>query len=641
VTSTWVPPRVDGRVVLIAMTAMLVAVAQVRFAQPVTDGDLFWHLAYAAQMLESRTLVPDHTLYSWMPAGHSTIYCAWLAQLVLHALWVGTGLTGLFVLRYAVVAGIAALYWNHAGRAGWRASPASLLPVLVLVVTAYPGSLPKPEMFSLLLLHLSLWCYWRGKFAALAGQDPRPWLYAVPSIMMVWANTHGAHVLFAPFLLATAVGEGLNRIASGPAALPACHYRHLLAAWALCGLAVCLTPYGIDYPLQHLREIAGAAAARPDAAWNAAYQPITAGGSGVPWQPMVFAALALAFVPGLTRAARGTDRAVLLSLLATLPLSVLYIRASYVWPAVACYALPWTYRRYPGVAVAYRRLRPLPTAVSVALFAALSAATVHVAYREPERGSWVGFGIGYSNPVPEAEYLAQAGLGRDFYNTFDSGGYLLWRLHPQYRVMVDSRSFPYLDWFRHQYDFAHGRHMDGFIARYPADLAVIDLEKVACWRYFLRHPEWRLQFYGPTAAVFARGDGAAEQAQSAAELLSLKAAGTALAAFDFAMAAGDVSMAWQLLGQLETRLSALADAERLQRARDYRAAHLALADGALDRARVLLERLQATGVVADRDMLILSVLREMVRAPAGAHGARIDLLRRRLGSLLPPPPPRE
>ena len=62
-TSTWVPPRVDGRVVLIAMTAMLVAVAQVRFAQPVTDGDLFWHLAYAAQMLESRTLVPDHTLY--------------------------------------------------------------------------------------------------------------------------------------------------------------------------------------------------------------------------------------------------------------------------------------------------------------------------------------------------------------------------------------------------------------------------------------------------------------------------------------------------------------------------------------------------------------------------------------------------
>jgi len=111
--------------------------------------------------------------------------------------------------------------------------------------------------------------------------------------------------------------------------------------------------------------------------------------------------------------------------------------------------------------------------------------------------------------------------------------------------------------------------------------------------------------------------------------------------FRFSIPAGDVSMAWQLLGQLETRLSALADAERLQRARDYRAAHLALADGALDRARVLLERLQATGVVADRDMLILSVLREMVRAPAGAHGARIDLLRRRLGSLLPPPPPRE
>jgi hypothetical protein len=59
------------------------------------------------------------------------------------------------------------------------------------------------------------------------------------------------------------------------------------------------------------------------------------------------------------------------------------------------------------------------------------------------------------NPVAEAEYLAKRSLGDSrrldagaagtrLFNIFDSGGYLLWRLYPSYRVMTDPRSFPYL-----------------------------------------------------------------------------------------------------------------------------------------------------------------------------------------------------
>ena len=50
------------------LLAGLVVVIEMRYAEPIGDGDLFWHFAYAQQMLEARTLIPDPTLYSWTPA---------------------------------------------------------------------------------------------------------------------------------------------------------------------------------------------------------------------------------------------------------------------------------------------------------------------------------------------------------------------------------------------------------------------------------------------------------------------------------------------------------------------------------------------------------------------------------------------
>ena len=71
------------RSVVVALAALLLAVVALRFAEPVEDGDLFWHMAYGQQMLDRGTLVPDHTLYSWMPTSNHSIYCAWVSELLL------------------------------------------------------------------------------------------------------------------------------------------------------------------------------------------------------------------------------------------------------------------------------------------------------------------------------------------------------------------------------------------------------------------------------------------------------------------------------------------------------------------------------------------------------------------------------
>lgn len=582
------------KVCLGVLLAALVVVIEMRYAEPILDSDLFWHFAYAQQMLERHTLVPDATLYSWMPMNNRTIYCAWLSELALFGLWNAFGMEGLFALRYLVIAAIAGLFWSTIRRARFATSPAILLAVLMLVVTAYHGSIIKPELFSLLFFHSVLWCYFRAKFAAREDQDPRLWFYAVPLLTLVWANAHGAHVLLAPLLAATAVGELLNWRFSRGIAFSGRQLTHLLAAWALCALAVCITPYGIAYPLQNLYELASGSGARPDTVWNVAHFPIYAqGASDLLSLPQIFAVIAAAvimlFVVTLRRRANGVrvDYALALSLIAYLPLSVQIIRASYLWPALACYALVYLAYLARGEHNSMEQPAPLPSwwrkhgqIFAAIVFTAVALRVGYDSYARPNTGSWLGFGVSYANPVPEAEYLARTKLGSHFYNTFDSGGYLLWRLYPQYRVMVDPRSFPYLDWFQDQYGFANGTNFSEFLARYPADLAIIDLQKVDCWLNFIRARDWHLLFYGPTAAIFARGaPPAGHYVEYAAALLQLQNASTAFTVFDFSVAVGDYEMAWKILAQLETTLEQQADPELLKRAQTYRAAHAARTRG--------------------------------------------------------------
>src|ERR1700676_5002708 len=96
------------------LALVLLTVIAVRFAEPILDGDLFWHMAYAKQMLARHTLVPDHTAYSWTPASNETIYCAWASELFFNWLWTHLGMSSLFVFRYLCVLAIMTLLWEYA-----------------------------------------------------------------------------------------------------------------------------------------------------------------------------------------------------------------------------------------------------------------------------------------------------------------------------------------------------------------------------------------------------------------------------------------------------------------------------------------------------------------------------------------------
>ena len=610
--------------VALPLFGLLVLVVALQNTQPILDGDLFWHLAYAQQMLARHTLIPDATLYSWTPTSSTVIYCAWLAELTLYAIWSLAGLGGVFVLRFLVVATVLALVWHFARRCRIERSPVAFLVFLGLAELTRAGSAPKPELFSLLFFAIMVFAYSSGRIAVHRSRW-LAWTYAVPLLLLIWVNTHGAFILAAPFLVATALGEVLLFARRSPWRLPGNRLLHLLAAWLLCGLATVATPYGLAYPIALIRENVLGLVARPDVAWNEAYlsifSPLVTGEFIVGLVGLTIVSLGVAALAWRQRlGAAAASLPLGLAALAYIPLYIIFLRSTQFLPIVAGFFMLSVGK---SLAAASREQeapasKVPPSAVVGSAISVITLAAVVHAFLSPPFYGWIGFGIGENSPVREAEFLAGQKLGPDLYNVFDSGGYLLWRLHPAYRVMTDSRSFPYLGWFDDQFRFTNGDGVAAFLAKYPADVAVIDLSKETLWQRFMGMKDWRLAHYDVTAAIFVKRS--ATSAPTATEqdphrFADVGSVGGAVQAYNFATFIGDYAAAAVLLDRLETTLRWRVPAEAIAWVESYRDAMVDIRNRDYAAALDALERAIAGRPVSDRDRVVLTMLVALVQTP--------------------------
>lgn len=544
-----------------SLALSLLVIVAVRFAVPIQDGDIFWHMAYAEQMLDHGTLRLDHTLFSWMPSSNSQIYCAWISEFVLWFLWAKFGYLGPVILRYAVVMGVLALLAAHARRCGLLARPETWLVLLITLLASVVATFPKPEILSLFLWNAVLFCW----FGLLDSHEKRravlPWIYAVPVLMLIWTNTHGGFILAAPFIAITA--------AASFTLLPWRVAVHMAVATGLCAVATVLNPYGVEYPLQLLTDTLRFAS-RPDISDNNAYQTSFSSGGQYYHLPELLGWMVLLL--GLCCRTRPPGWRVIVLLFTTYALLyVIYVRASFLLPAFFGYAILYLCRHAP-----WPRVAPV---LACAAFLFLGGRSIVQAVLHPEPGAWTGFGIGTMQPVEEAEFIAEGGYGTRIYNTYNAGGYLIWRLFPRDKVMVDARSFPYLEWYPELRQFTRTTDpatFRAFLARHPADVALVDFQEGQVWRSFLQMADWRPAFYGPNAAVFVRVAEAHGPVQAAASLARLRNGSGGALIFDFAVAAGDYATAWQLLDQMQGSLVNEVEAADLARMTHYRWAHEAL-----------------------------------------------------------------
>jgi hypothetical protein len=465
-----------------AVAAVLAVVLWLGWFSPeIYDSDFWWHLRTGQYIVENHRLpAPDPFAFTTAGAGeaypgeavtrHFNLTHEWLAQVLFYLVWRAAGFAGVVLLRALLLAAFCAL----AGLVAWRRCGGfyrSLAAACATAGMAIPFALDRPYLITFLLLA-----------ATVAILEYRRWLWLLPPLFLVWANCHGGYFL-GWVVLAAYSAEALWQRSDA---------RRVCLVSGLAVLLSGVNPnefrivqvllyYRASYLTGKLLEWA-----RPAMfAWNEFTFLWLAAALLMLWAHrrvrVVDWLLFAAFAAAAFSAQRNT---ILIGLIA---------------PIVIVTYFPWK-RARPPVA---------PFAASLALIGWGMAASWGNAF-QLRAAEW-------RYPAGAADFLLAHHVTGPIFNTYEYGGYLIWRLWPAERVFIDGRSLSesvFRDYGRILYNVEESGGVDAqqLLDRYGVQTIVMNTFEYSQGLVYRLAPaladpqqtEWKLVYDDPTAIVLMR-----------------------------------------------------------------------------------------------------------------------------------------
>jgi hypothetical protein len=210
------------------LAVVLGAIAIMELAQVPSAIDLAYHLKVGELIIAERA-VPRADVLAWTTAGQPWLDQNWGAQVALYGIW---RLGGFPLLTVASVLCTVAAWALVAAACRRRTANLRLVAGAVLAgyLAAAAGFSPRPQMFSLVLFAAELY------LLEVARARPRVAL-AIPLLMVVWANLHGAFVVGVGLLVIEMAAAIWRRDRPGVA-------RYLLVTVASVA-ALLVNPWGV------------------------------------------------------------------------------------------------------------------------------------------------------------------------------------------------------------------------------------------------------------------------------------------------------------------------------------------------------------------------------------------------------------
>jgi hypothetical protein len=456
--ATW--PRISGLWrALDARRLLVVALAGAAFAmalRPIGDPDLWTHLRIGELILAARRL-PATDPFSYLSGGAGPwILYSWLPEVAMATLARTVGFHALRLVAAALLAATALVVLAACRRAGARPTVAVAATAAATLVASGWWSV-RPHVLSVLFLALTL------HVAAGAGdrRARRAWLL-VP-LFALWSN---CHILFfyglAVLWLTVAVRGALGGRPAGALAALDRPARALVAAAVAATLACCLNPYG---PAVVLRALT---LARESAAFEIVSELRPPDFHDL--RDQLAGALLLVTAAVLALSPRRKD-----------PLELLWVFG------------------FGALMLLVVRNEPFFAAGLAALAARVPLVPDWRANVDPARF-----------PIAAADYLARAPhLGR-LLNDFDWGGFLIYHLHPRYRVSLDGRTELYRDDVLRDFwrAMTAAPGWERYLARAAPD-AVVWPRLTPFAELLAGRPEWRAVYRDAQAVIYVRDRAAA------------------------------------------------------------------------------------------------------------------------------------
>lgn len=487
------------------MAAFVVVDLIIKLAVPVNSNDLWWHIVLGRQVLESGSLILDHSIYTWTPATANHTYNSWLSDVILYYIDETAGIAGLLILKYCVLFAIFLLAVTFAANRRLLGHPLTWVVILTGVSLGNTGFLIKPELFSMLFMTLVVWLYFTIRVIG-----DRAWRYAYlfPLLLMVWVNSHGAFFVSSIFFASTVVGEFFNAKFSQGQAMGERLRRHYFVAMLLCLPAILVNPYGIELPLNIIDLVINKGA--EDYGYISAYQPTFILNKPPQYilEYLVLAMVVFVVLVWQKLKQRQTDWVVILSFVIYSALFTQMIRITYFLAPIFIFtSLDLLAARSGSLFWPQKSTtKHLITVLCVAIVTIMSLRVMvfgKVVLSDPV--SWIErmqF-VGNRFPQAESDFIDSHMLGRRIGNLYGDGGYLMYRHWPQKQVMIDPRYFPFKAWIDDYMKFSvEGQWIGEFVGSMDADYWLINYDKTKPLEWFAQSDQWSVAFFGPVGAIF-------------------------------------------------------------------------------------------------------------------------------------------
>lgn len=400
--------------------------------QPITDPDFWWHLKTGEYIIQNHG-IPHTDMFSWTRLGSEWVAHEWLSEVFMYGVFRIAGFPCLIVVfALLVTASFWVVYLRFRSCVGHPVIAAVALLLGAIATTLVWGA--RPQIFTLLFASLFLYIldgyYQKTSHKAI-------WLL-VP-LMILWVNLHAGWALGLALIALTLFGILLD-VLLGRESRDTLKNRApaLLGVLIVCGAAVCVNPNGTrmySYPFETLTSESMMLFIRE---WKSPdfHQPH--------FQAVLILLLATFFMLALSPKRERPGR-----LLMLVAMSFAMLRSGRNVPFFALVATPlfaehlWEWlKEQPWasgvIATPESAKRSMPRIainsliiVVALIFCGLAAQRAAAEQPSIEQQQF---------PKAAVDYMKQERLPQPIFNEYAWGGYLIWRLYPDYRVYIDGRA---------------------------------------------------------------------------------------------------------------------------------------------------------------------------------------------------------
>lgn len=462
--------------------------------RPIADPDYWWHLKTGQFILETHS-IPHIDPFSYTKAGYPWITHEWLTETLMYSLnkYLGTGIL-ILVFSFVITGAFLLAYFRSQKES--RPYIAGFALLLGAISTA-PTWGVRPQMISLLLTSLFLFLLDRYYH-----ELKIRYLIPIPVIMAVWVNLHAGFFLGLVIIGIYIIG-GLIEILLTEFSIrdkekitpPA--FRTIITLCVVLGVSsatALLNPNGFHIILYPITTLTSHSMQQLIQEW------LSPDFHQVEWQPFAWLILCLIATGMLGRKAISAPKVLL-----TIVLGYASLRSMRNIPLFAVAVIPTLAEQVSSIFKIRINQKVPGKFIQMGFYLVIVCFCFLVGYR-------------YYQVIPEqnkvqAERFPENAVawlkiyhpeGRIF-NTYSWGGYLIWRLYPDYPVYIDGRADVYGDAFLFEYNSIYHAEPGWNEKLGSSDVRIILIEPASPLANSLRDSNlWEKVYEDRVSVVFTR-----------------------------------------------------------------------------------------------------------------------------------------